>query len=132
VPLTAIALLIEDRSYGPHFMMTVPIALTVFLLVLSRDRRGTGLREWRPGRLIGDASYSIYLFHFIPMLVLKRVDSSVPLSPATYFIALMVSGVAGGLLVYYLVERPIMRLVRRMREARRRQAAAPAKTNARI
>ena len=59
----------------------------------------------------------------------NRVERALSLSPLTYFIAMMVAGLGGGLVVYYLIERPIMRVVRRMRRARRSPAAAPAKAN---
>jgi exopolysaccharide production protein ExoZ len=131
VPLIGIAVVHQDWPALLGGLPLLPLVLVIFLLVLSRDRRGAGLPEWRPARLVGDASYSIYLWHFIPILLLNRVSQSFPLSATITMIGVVLGGLLGGFAVYYLVERPIMRAVRAMRRARRlrreaRSEAGPA------
>lgn len=62
--------------------------------------------------LLGNASYSIYLFH---MYFIKYVGAK--LLPSSW-IALVVVGVLGGIGLYYLIERPLMRLVMRFKNIR--------------
>lgn len=58
--------------------------------------------------LLGDASYSVYLFHLYPMkyIGLKVLHS-------TNLLLLVILGIVGGVLLYLLVERPLQRLVKR-------------------
>ena len=60
---------------------------------------------------LGNASYSIYLFHFI---ILEVMWHFVPLPAAVLpFAAIgILASAAGGLLLYHLVERPLLRLLR--------------------
>lgn len=74
--------------------------------------------EWRLGKLLGDASYSIYLTHtVISLWIVTRVMSRLPLgeTPLQFGImvvaSLTVSAVMG-VLVYRYVERPMLRVLR--------------------
>lgn len=69
-----------------------------------------GLRRWRAARLLGDASYSIYLVHPIVLGLLMPLALRVPwwfAAPVT-----MAAAIAAGLLVYRSVEQPLFRLLR--------------------
>ncbi|MBU1348332.1 MAG: acyltransferase [Alphaproteobacteria bacterium] len=62
--------------------------------------------------VLGDASYSIYLIHFLAASALTkvavRVDDIVSLSPVLWFIIVAGGSVAAGMVFYYLVERPLL------------------------
>ena len=89
--------------------------------MLGRERRPGGIGGWPLLEGLGDASYSIYLWHTLGLSVSARVAHmlGLPVLPA---IALHVAtGLAVGLAGYALVERPMIRHFaarrRRLREA---------------
>jgi len=85
-----------------------PSALVVYGCLSAE--RAFARRELSPLVLLGDASYSIYLFHlaFIRILNLPW--------PVEFFLA-----VAGGIAVWRFVERPLLRLKHIMRRSQRPQ-----------
>ncbi len=108
----------------------LPSALIVWSVVMFE---GSNLVSRFPvGKLLGDASYSIYIIHplVLPMLapiVIRLVDPTDGLA----FFLLFASAILVGLIVHLLVERPINRFFRwrfalsgASREARNREADA--------
>lgn len=96
-------------------------ALLAVAAVLGRERWPGGIGGWPLLEGLGDASYSIYLWHTLGLSVSARVAHmlGLPVLPA---IALHVAtGLAVGLAGYALVERPMIRHFaarrRRLREA---------------
>jgi exopolysaccharide production protein ExoZ len=70
------------------------------------------------GRLLqaaGDASYSTYLLHLFVVAVLIRM---LPIPPPAFVVICIVAANAVGWLAYRLVERPILRRLRRPNESR--------------
>lgn len=87
----------------------VPAALIVLgVLALETQRR---LAKAPILALLGDASYSIYLWHLFAVTVAFRLAGSTP--PA--FAAAMFGGVALGLASYFMIERPVMSAFARKR-----------------
>lgn len=70
--------------------------------------------------LLGDASYSIYLFHMIPIGAMAAVYLRVGFfwNPNLAIISHCIIAVAGSLLFYYWVERPLLRLFLKNRRPR--------------
>jgi exopolysaccharide production protein ExoZ len=95
-----------DRVYAGYLVLGwgLPAALIVAAAALS-DRGAFATARWRIPQLLGDASYSIYLTHF---LVLRAVRSfHVPhLGIPTVLAALLI-----GIAVHFYVERPIGRFL---------------------
>lgn len=99
------------------FYWGAPAAVIVFAAVCGRPVSAAGPF----GRLfvyLGDASYSIYVIHLfalygmrLPMNRIPGIDALVP--DWLYGIVLFIAGVAAGVLVYELFEKPV--LVRMMR-----------------
>lgn len=90
------------------------IMLGVIGWELSGTRRIAG---WL--RHIGDASYTLYLAHFLVLLVLKRVFASLglftdgsALSMVGFMIVGLMISVIASLILYRLIERPLLRLTR--------------------
>jgi len=108
-----------DAPFTPQRMQYLPFVLALFIACVALDRARGGLPLWNPAKLVGDASYSIYLVHFFPIILLDRVGAAVPIAPAAYFAVVVAGGLASGLATFHLVERPMMRLVRSVRAARR-------------
>ena len=69
------------------------------------------MRRVRWLHFLGDASYSIYLAHFlaISLLAMLVVRSGAPYFPPIAF----ATGLAAGLVCYVALERPLLALVRR-------------------
>jgi len=107
---------------GAHHGLTTPLrplacgpgaALMVYACT------ATDWPQQRVMALLGDASYSIYLFHLYPM---KYVGMKA--FHATNLAVLVLLGVGGGVLLYLLVERPLQKLVKRWDWGRKRVSAA--------
>jgi len=114
--------------FNPERMAAFPdllVVLGAFLTLVALDRRPAGLPEIRPLRMIGDAGYSIYLFHFIPIILVDRVGDFISVSPPAYFLAVVGGGFAGGFACYHWLELPLARRVRRFRSQRTIRNAQP-------
>ena len=79
-------------------------------------------------KILGGASYSIYLFQFIFIGIFWKIRLALNIVEPhvlVCFFVLALSGIGGGVMTHYLVERPILRLVRRKpHEARPPQSSA--------
>jgi exopolysaccharide production protein ExoZ len=103
-------------------------ALLLVAGAVSVERHGRVPDLW-PLRVIGDASYSLYLVHGLAISAAIRVLGAVGLaSPALVFATSIVAGVIAGILAYHLAEKPLMKLFRTGLGAHRPSgvAAAPA------
>jgi exopolysaccharide production protein ExoZ len=88
------------------FLSTVLLQVT--LVVLYIDRRPSIVPAWAVK--LGDASYSIYLFHMFAITATYRVV--IAIAPDAMVLAMVLSfvaSVAAGVVLHELVERPIMR-----------------------
>lgn len=108
----------SDWPFVPHRTFGLIPIFGVFMAVLAFDRKGGGLGEFRPLKNIGDASYSIYLWHFIPIILLDRIGRTGPVNELVYFLVVILGGTLGGLAVYRWVEQPIVQYVKRRRSAK--------------
>lgn len=80
--------------------------------------------------LLGAASYSIYLVH-VPVVsvackVLVKMNSAFPVHPLAALAVTCAAGVVGGIVLHLGVERPLMKMVRRVLPGDRRRAGAAA------
>lgn len=92
----------------PFVLALLPAGIVVVLLALKTDP----IRAFRPLIFIGDASYSIFLFHphvVSPVVqVLARVAPSLPPGLAAAVATLAAIGV--GSLIHVLIEKPLVRV----------------------
>lgn len=94
-------------------------AAMVVLACTCTEWNRPNLRGFRWAALLGDASYSLYLFHGIVPLGLNEVvvrlglSGQVPFHPWLYGVVLMVLSIAVGLAVYHWFERPVTRSLQR-------------------
>lgn len=101
------------------------------ILVGSTVLENSGrLRLPRSLRFLGDASYSIYLFHFPALSVLAKVvmalkAEGVTLPSLAWYGLIVVFATSGGALMYVLLERPILALLPVRISLGRRAAAEP-------
>lgn len=91
-------------TYGPRLLMFgIPAALLVCGVVAFEAR--VGMPRIRSLKFLGDASYSIYLFHEFPIRLVEKVVHG----PVSQTIAVTLAGVALGAVVYVVAERPLTR-----------------------
>lgn len=63
--------------------------------------------------ILGDASYSIYLTHFEALIILYGIMSTVNIkNELLCFIIMCIGSVSIGIIAYYLVEKPIVKLLK--------------------
>lgn len=96
-------------------------SVAIVVGALAIELRGR-LPAWRLARLIGDASYSIYLSQLMTMaaffFVWKRLHlTALPGATLLFSILDVLVAVTGGIACYFLVERPLIALFRRRRPA---------------
>lgn len=87
-------------------------SLCVFVAVFGRSRAG---RFESMAEAFGDASYSVYLFHPFVLSLFKRIGLETAY-PTGYAVAALVGANVFGLIMYRLVEAPILRQGRTMLE----------------
>lgn len=94
------------------WLLHYTMVLTPFALFLLRSSILAPL-GWRPAVLIGLASYSLYLFHELPMMALMMAgaEAGLPALPVVFGAIGLVIGVA--IVIHYGVERPGKRVVLR-------------------
>jgi exopolysaccharide production protein ExoZ len=94
-----------DRVYAGYLALGwgLPAALIVAGAALS-DRGALATARWRIPRLLGDASYSIYLTHLLVFhaLIFHVRHLGIPIVLATLLV---------GICVHFYVERPIGRIL---------------------
>ncbi len=101
-----------------------PLAAMLVYGTAALEREG-GVPHLRLPALLGDASYSIYLWHTFAISVVAKAGTMLALAPALVFIAAVLAGVLAGLAGYHLVERPLLRgLSGKRRRATARRAVA--------
>jgi exopolysaccharide production protein ExoZ len=107
LPAMAIWLFVPAGRVG--VLATLIVAAVLFL-----ESRGS-VPTWRPLRLLGDASYSIYLWQLFPLLVIFRLGAyfSVPLGILA--VVSIIAALVGGILAYLLIEQPLRRMFHRRR-----------------
>lgn len=84
-----------------------PLAAGLVVGVLAIER------EWKPRKipvlaLLGDASYSIYLWHSFAIAVIAKVGASVGVHAAIVFSAAALAGILFGVACHYLLERGLL------------------------
>jgi exopolysaccharide production protein ExoZ len=102
-----------------------PLAAMLVYGTAALEREG-GVPRLRLPALLGDASYSIYLWHTFAISVVAKAGVTLGLAPALIFIAAVLAGVLSGLAGYWLIERPLLRGFsgKRRTDAARRAVAA--------
>lgn len=106
-PMPPVPLLFDSR-----LSLAIP-ALLLLLGTLEFERRPGGIARLPGMRLLGDASYSIYLWHLFAIAAASRAVRMLELPPASLFPLGLAAGVTAGLLAFLVVERPLLAWRRR-------------------
>lgn len=89
-----------------------PLGAMLVLGTVSLEKGGL-VRPMAVPRLLGDASYSIYLWHTFAISVVAKLCERLAVSPLTTLVIASIVGVAGGIVAYRLLEQPLLNLRRR-------------------
>ena len=133
IPVAFMALIALSPFEAPQTRLLVwgVPAILIVTASLSLDLRGQFISNGFL-KLMGDASYSIYLTHILTLGVLRTVWSRLGLvereldSALVYLAASIAVSTLVGIAVYYLVEVPLLRFFRGSRPSRRTDGPLPA------
>lgn len=114
---------IELRGTGYTVSLIGPLACLLVLGTVAYENAVAVPKLSLPA-YVGDASYSIYLWHTFVISVVVKATGMLALPPAVTIPVASIGGVAGGLVAYELIERPLVRALRRQRTDRRQRVAA--------
>ncbi|MDO1584170.1 acyltransferase family protein [Rhizobium oryzicola] len=103
-----------------------PLAIMMVTGMLALEKAGR-LPIWRPLSYLGDASYSIYLWHTLAISVVLKAATAFALSGWAGISIAALAGVALGIVAYEGIERPLQGLVRHGRFSFRVLGREPAK-----
>jgi exopolysaccharide production protein ExoZ len=117
--VAAVALVYADLHHAPWRPLSfgVPAAVLIYCLC-SLESRACSL-ELPVLRLLGDASYSIYLTHVFSLAALRvvflRVSGDAGPSAGVFLLVAIVVSALVGIATYWLYERPAMHLLERFK-----------------
>ncbi len=111
--LAMFAIALALPAEWPKAVRYGPPALAGVAAMLAYERRPAGVPDVPALRLLGDASYSIYLWHTLAMSVTTRLAAKAHLVGAFAIPLHFIAGISIGLLAYVAIERPLMRHLRR-------------------
>jgi exopolysaccharide production protein ExoZ len=118
--LVALAAVGWVAFHAPQLPRAIGFGIPAALLlasILALERRAA-IGEWRLPLLLGDASYSIYIWHTLAISVTVRLAGRLGLSQMPTIALGIVGGIAAGLIGYLLIERPILAWFRERRTVR--------------
>jgi exopolysaccharide production protein ExoZ len=99
------------------FLYGVPAAILIYV-VLDLEHRGH-IAEFKLPLLIGDASYSIYIWHTLAISMALKVTKTLALPDVATLLFCVITGLMAGLAGYYGVEKPVLGFFRERKYARR-------------
>ncbi len=117
--------ILESRGISYQYLQII-YALSFGLLILgavSYEKSGFQTAKFKILSLIGDASYTIYLTHlaFLGLIskVMIKISAYIPLSPYLIYLAVFSATIIAGCLLYWFVERPLLRYCRTLVNSRK-------------
>lgn len=105
--------------------------LPAFLIVTGALALEPKLKDWRLPMLLGDASYSIYLTHGVVLSTVKNAvvfsgNGAPSLLAGGFILVGCLASVVGGVLVYRMIEMPLVAICKNLATVVRRPAAVAA------
>lgn len=114
---TCLPLLIPLQTLFGALLLALFAMVTVGgVLLLDREAL---VPRWRIPTLMGDASYSIYLWHYFPIWLVQEMARAVGMPWWFAWPVAIGAGLAAGLAAYRWIEAPLLTLLRHKAKARR-------------
>ena len=102
-----------ERGFAVHLAAGVGAAAILFGAAMLERRGELTVPAWLA--FLGDASYSIYLAHFMVISAVARFSyprlRQLPLPIGVWMILLFLCGVTGGIVTHLGIERPLLRIL---------------------
>jgi exopolysaccharide production protein ExoZ len=128
LPLGFLALLCSDLYVLPRVVEGGIPAAAIVIGALAVESGGN-VRGLALPKLIGDASYSIYLFHTSLLTVLMFAFRRLPIDGWPQFLGFIVVSLllatTAGIMVHLLVEKPLLAFLKRLIPAKRSEVTLP-------
>ncbi len=122
VVLYVVSLVVRDAEFRTTWRFTLQAIAACGIILYGFLGRDTKLKtavmtvsSWRPVAVVGFASYSIYLVHLCAMELVRPVVGQLP--PFLAGVLFVACGVGLGLLIYRVVEIPVLRWRNRVIES---------------
>ncbi|WP_407165416.1 acyltransferase family protein [Bradyrhizobium sp. ORS 111] len=116
LPVGFVTLFAVHALQLPHLYLLNGLCAALIMLGAVAAERSFKIRDIGWLRLLGDASYSIYLTHALTLFVFRRLFLRLPvegvLQFASFAILAATASLAVGFVVYFKVERPMTRWLR--------------------
>jgi exopolysaccharide production protein ExoZ len=96
-------------------------ALLVYVLIVAAAlllERAGRVRRWKAAQLLGEASYSIYLWHYLAIWIIEAAVNRLGLPALLVFPLGLIGGTAAGLAAYLLIEAPFLAILRKRKYRR--------------
>ena len=114
----------EGTGFFGHVVGDLPAAVGFGAVIAAVAARPPGLLSTRPLQALGTLSYGIYLWH-MPVMFALQLRGVWPHTAGPAFVRVIVPTIALATASWFLVERPILRLVDRSRRTGPERAARP-------
>lgn len=109
----------ELKSQDDYVIVFLAFAFSLIIVGFVLNEDSLSILSFRPFQILGDASYSIYIVHSAVISAIVLIVSKFGLmwqfDPRVLFFVLFLSGVIVGVVVHFLVERPLLSLLRSRR-----------------
>jgi hypothetical protein len=121
------AFLLTSASIYPGFLAWIPCAAAALILIISNDSFSTSQRAMkylRPIVYVGDVSYSLYLWHFVWLMLPLQYAMTINLSTTVMSPGVRLAQVAGAFLCATLSNRFVEMPIRNSERITNRQSLA--------
>ena len=88
-----------------------PLAIALVVGTLSLEAAGR-VRKWSIPMFLGDASYSIYLWHTFAISVIAKLGAGIGLPSVLTLAIALTAGVVTGSIAYLVIEKPLVKRLR--------------------
>lgn len=106
------ALLLVPGDLGPVTVTAVGAAAFALVAGVACLDHRHAVTRWKIPELLGDASYSIYLWHGVALTIAAKAADVADLPAFATVIIGISGGVVAGVLSYWLIEAPLLKLLR--------------------
>lgn len=117
------------RDLTSASILPVSLGFALLILGLALAEKQHKFSAGRFLRLLGDASYSVYLVHSavisVAIMLVSRLPVLAELPGSVVYFPVLVGAVFAGVVIHWLIEKPLLRTMKRLAPARTKTDMAP-------